>query len=290
MLGFCLVIQLLTGIILSTHYLARGEGAFWAVIEIVREVLGGWVMRSVHANGASFFFLFLYLHVGRGLYYGSYQYVKTWVVGVFILLLVMAAAFLGYVLVWGQISFWAATVIRSLLSTIPYIGQALVDWLWGGHGVKGPTLQRFFSFHYITPFVVLVLVLLHLVFLHEHESNNPVGGDRRRVRLRFHPYLTLKDFVGLLLIFLIVLVSVFIVPLIFSEPDNYRFGGFKTPEHIKPEWYFLWAYAILRSIPSKLGGVVVLVVAVLLLLGVPFFEPREVRGVFRWCEGKKVLF
>lgn len=256
---------------LSIHYTSDITNRFNSIIHIIRDVPFGWVFRYLHANGASFFFFFIYLHVGRGLYYQSYfTQSRTWIVGVSILLVSIATAFLGYVLPWGQISFWGATVITNLISAIPYLGPTIVEWVWGRFSVGQPTLTRFFSLHFILPFLILVISILHLFFLHEKGSTNPLGGLNHRGKITFHPYFAWKDFVGFFVIFLLISFIVFFYPNILGDPENFTMANFKvTPTHIQPEWYFLFAYAILRSIPSKLGGVVALVMSIFILYFLP---------------------
>lgn len=278
LLGLCLVIQILTGLFLAIHYVSHVELAFRSVIHIMRDVNYGWILRAVHANGASFFFICLYLHVGRGLYYSSYLYIHTWNIGVILLFLTIGTAFLGYVLPWGQISFWGATVITNLLSAIPYIGKRLVEWVWGGFAVDNATLTRFFAFHFLFPFIIAALTVLHLLFLHETGSNNPLGLNRDNEKVPFHFYFTLKDTVGFIFLILALLFITIFDPQILTDPENFiPANPLVTPVHIQPEWYFLFAYAILRSIPNKLGGVIALVVSVLVLFLTPFLH----KGVFR---------
>jgi len=270
LLGIFLFVQILTGLFLAFHFSGRVELSFLRVIHLVRDVNGGWLLRVIHANGARMFFILMYIHIGRGLYYGSYRFKKTWMRGVTILLLSIAVAFLGYVLPWGQISFWAATVITNLLSAIPYVGGIIVEWVWGGFAVGNPTLTRFFAFHFVFPFVILFLVVMHLLFLHETGSSNPLGlrGDEDKVV--FHPYYLLRDVFGL-----IVIVGLYIwvrlrIPYVFIDVENFiPSNPLVTPIHIQPEWYFLFAYAILRAVPRKIGGVVALVISVIVLYIIP---------------------
>lgn len=270
LLGLCLGIQLATGIFLAIHYVPQVDMAFDSCIHITRDVNFGWALRNFHANGASLFFICLYLHIGRRVYYGSYYMTGTWLIGVLIFLLVIVTAFLGYVLVWGQIRFWAATVITSLLSAIPYVGQDLVQWIWGDFSVRDATLRRFFTFHFIIPFVVSALVVTHLALLHTTGSSNPLGVNRDSSRIPFHPYYTIKDVLGIFIVLILFLALNFLAPDLFAEPDNFiPADPLVTPAHIKPEWYFLWVYALLRAVPHKLGGVIVLVLAVLALAALP---------------------
>ena len=270
-LGVLLIVQLLSGILLSIHYAPDARSAFDRVIHIIRDVEGGWLLRSIHANGASMFFLIIYLHIGRGLYYQRYiTQTSTWIVGVTIFLLSMATAFLGYVLPWGQISFWGATVITNLFSAIPYFGASLVEWIWGGFSVNGSTLNRFYSLHFLLPFIVSALAIVHLIFLHEKGSTNPLGEKSGLNKVPFHPYFTWKDIVGFVIIFILTSALVFFYPNLLTDPENFTEANpIVTPTHIQPEWYFLFAYAILRSIPSKLGGVVALVLSVTVLYFLP---------------------
>lgn len=279
LLGLCLIIQILTGLFLAIHYTADVNLAFYRVNHICRDVNLGWLLRTIHANGASFFFICIYLHVGRGIYYGSYLFTPTWITGVIILFLVIGTAFIGYVLPWGQISFWGATVITNLLSAIPYLGIDLVQWVWGGFAVDNATLTRFFTFHFILPFIVLAAVIIHLLFLHQTGSNNPIGLNSNIDKIPFHPYFTYKDIVGFIVIFFFLIVLVLINPYLLGDPDNFiPANPLVTPAHIQPEWYFLFAYAILRSIPNKLGGVIALVLSIAILIILPFYNLRKFRG------------
>jgi len=270
LLGLCLIIQILTGLFLSIHYVPNIEIAFSSVSHISRDVNYGWILRSIHANGASIFFLFLYLHVGRGIYYGSYNLTETWNIGVILFILTIATAFIGYVLPWGQISFWGATVITNLFSAIPYIGKTLVEWMWGGFAVDNATLNRFFAIHFILPFVIIAAIFLHLVFLHQTGSNNPLGINCNRDRIPFHQYYSSKDFLGYTLALRLFIIVILFTPNLLTDPENFLLANpLVTPIHIKPEWYFLWVYAILRSIPNKLGGVIALFAALLILFILP---------------------
>nr|WOA02267.1 cytochrome b [Ozobranchus jantseanus] len=271
LLGLALAIQTLTGIFLSMHYTASVDMAYDSVVHIMRDVQYGWIFRYMHANGASMFFLFLYLHMGRGLYYGSYTLKETWMAGVTLYILAMATAFMGYVLPWGQMSYWGATVITNLLSTIPYIGKMLVEWIWGGFAVDDPTLNRFFSFHFVLPFAIMGAVMIHLLYLHQTGSSNPLGINSDSDRIPFHPYYSIKDTLGFILAFFILLLFVFFMPNMFTDPDNFiKATPSVTPIHIKPEWYFLWVYAILRSVPNKFGGVVAAFSGILIMYTLPF--------------------
>jgi len=270
LLGMCLVIQILTGLFLSIHYVPNIEIAFSSVTHISRDVNYGWILRSIHANGASIFFLFLYLHIGRGIYYGSYNLVETWNIGIILFVLTIATAFIGYVLPWGQIRFWGATVITNLFSAIPYIGKILVEWLWGGFAVDNATLNRFFAFHFILPFIIAAVIFLHLVFLHQTGSNNPLGINCNRDRVPFHTYYSSKDVLGIITALSLFIIIILFLPSLLTDPENFLLANpLVTPIHIKPEWYFLWVYAILRSIPNKLGGVLALAAALLILFILP---------------------
>lgn len=279
--GITLVIMILSGIFLAMHYIPHVDKAFDSVERIMREVNFGWLIRYIHMNGASMFFIVVYLHIFRGLYYGSYKNPREllWILGVVILLLMMATAFMGYVLPWGQMSFWGATVITNLFSAFP-CGESIVQWLWGGFSVDNPTLNRFFSLHYLLPFMIIGVVMLHMVSLHQFGSNNPTGIDaKKKDKIPFHPYYTIKDLFGLSVYLCIYAIFVFFMPNFFGEPDNYiQANPLVTPPHIVPEWYFLPFYAILRSIPSKLGGVLAMFGAVFTLMVVPWLDRHPVRS------------
>nr|QXG82931.1 cytochrome b [Tabanus amaenus] len=290
LLGLCLIIQILTGLFLAMHYTADISMAFDSVTHICRDVNYGWLLRTLHANGASFFFICIYLHVGRGMYYGSYLFEPTWLVGVIILFLVMGTAFMGYVLPWGQMSFWGATVITNLLSAIPYLGTELVQWIWGGFAVDNATLTRFFTFHFIFPFIVAAMTMIHLLFLHQTGSNNPLGINSNSDKIPFHPYFTYKDIVGFIIMMMILTLLTLIDPYLLGDPDNFiPANPLVTPVHIQPEWYFLFAYAILRSIPNKLGGVIALVMSIAILMILPFYHLSKFRGI-QFYPVNQVLF
>nr|ASY98503.1 cytochrome b [Acromantis hesione] len=279
LLGLCLGIQIMTGLFLAMHYSAHIDLAFSSVAHICRDVNYGWMLRTLHANGASMFFICIYLHIGRGMYYGSYKFYYTWMVGVIILFLVMATAFMGYVLPWGQMSFWGATVITNLLSAIPYLGIDLVQWVWGGFAVDNATLNRFFTFHFVLPFIVAATVLIHLLFLHQTGSNNPLGVNSNIDKIPFHPYFTFKDILGFIILFMLLSILSLKEPYILGDPDNFTPANpLVTPIHIQPEWYFLFAYAILRSIPNKLGGVIALVMSIAILFFMPLMSTNS-RGL-----------
>nr|AAL65920.1 cytochrome b [Empidonax flaviventris]AAL65921.1 cytochrome b [Empidonax flaviventris]WDE81310.1 cytochrome b [Empidonax flaviventris]WDE81311.1 cytochrome b [Empidonax flaviventris]WDE81312.1 cytochrome b [Empidonax flaviventris] len=278
LLGICLATQIITGLLLAMHYTADTSLAFMSVAHTCRNVQFGWLIRNLHANGASFFFICIYLHIGRGFYYGSYLYKETWNTGVVLLLSLMATAFVGYVLPWGQMSFWGATVITNLFSAIPYIGQTLVEWAWGGFSVDNPTLTRFFALHFLLPFMIAGLTLIHLTFLHETGSNNPLGISSDCDKIPFHPYFSTKDILGFIILFLPLMTLALFSPNLLGDPENFTPANpLVTPPHIKPEWYFLFAYAILRSIPNKLGGVLALAASVLVLFLAPFLHMSKQR-------------
>nr|AAO26569.1 cytochrome b [Ameiurus catus]AAO26572.1 cytochrome b [Ameiurus catus] len=280
LLLLCLVMQILTGLFLAMHYTSDISTAFSSVVHICRDVNYGWLIRNLHANGASFFFICIYLHIGRGLYYGSYLYKETWNIGVILLLLVMMTAFVGYVLPWGQMSFWGATVITNLLSAVPYMGDALVQWIWGGFSVDNATLTRFFAFHFLLPFAVVAATLLHALFLHETGSNNPIGLNSDADKISFHPYFSYKDLLGFALLIVALALLALFSPNLLGDPENFTPANpLVTPPHIKPEWYFLFAYAILRSIPNKLGGVLALLLSILVLMVVPLLHTSKQQGL-----------
>nr|YP_009349907.1 cytochrome b [Pseudorhynchus acuminatus]AQM40081.1 cytochrome b [Pseudorhynchus acuminatus] len=279
LLGLCLMVQILTGLFLAMHYTAHIDLAFSSVTHICRDVNYGWFLRTLHANGASFFFICLYLHAGRGIYYGSYNYLHTWMTGVIIMFLVMGTAFMGYVLPWGQMSFWGATVITNLLSAVPYLGTDLVQWVWGGFAVDNATLTRFFTFHFVLPFIVAAMVMIHLLFLHQTGSNNPLGLNSNVDKIPFHPYFTFKDIFGFIIMIMFLVMLTLLEPYMLGDPDNFTPANpLVTPVHIQPEWYFLFAYAILRSIPNKLGGVIALVMSIAILMILPFYNKHNFRS------------
>lgn len=281
LLGIALVIQILTGIFLTMHYTPHIDLAFLSTEHIVRDVNNGWFLRYTHANGASMFFILVYIHIARGIYYGSYLFPRiiAWYVGIIIFLLMMMTGFLGYVLPWGQMSYWGATVITNLVSAIPVIGDPIVQWLWGGFSVDNPTLNRFFALHFLMPFILVALVIIHLIALHENRSNNPIGLESNIDQIRFNPYFIIKDLLGVLIFFLFFSYFIFFNPNILGHPDNYiEANPLVTPIHIQPEWYFLFAYAILRSIPNKLAGVVALLFSILILFIMPFVHTSKIRS------------
>ena len=285
--GLALVTMIVTGIILAMHYTPHVDHAFESVERIMRDVNHGWLIRYIHMNGASFFFIVVYIHIFRGLYYGSYKAPREllWILGVLILLLMMATAFMGYVLPWGQMSFWGATVITNLFSAIPWIGDSIVVWLWGGFSVDNPTLSRFFALHYLMPFLIVGVVILHIIALHRFGSNNPLGIDvsGKQDTIPFHPYYTSKDLFGAMVFLTIFASAIFFYPNFLGHPDNYiPANPLQTPAHIVPEWYFLPFYAILRAIPDKLGGVLMMFGAIAVLFVLPWLDRSPVRsGRFR---------
>ena len=287
-LTFCLIAQIVTGIVLGMHYVAHADMAFDSIEHIMRDVNYGWLLRYMHANGSSMFFLAVYIHIFRSLFYGSYKSPREviWITGMIIYILMMATAFMGYVLPWGQMSFWAATVITNLFSAIPLVGESITMWLWGGYAVGSPTLTRFFSLHYLLPFIILGLVILHIWALHVPGNNNPIGIDIKQPSkdtVPFHPYITIKDIFALLLFLIIFSGFIFFSPNILGHPDNYILANpMVTPSHIVPEWYLLPFYAILRSVPDKLGGVLLLFASLFILLALPWLDRSKVRSaIFR---------
>nr|AJG02535.1 cytochrome b [Pararge aegeria] len=280
LLALCLLTQIITGLFLTMYYTANIEMAFFSVNYICRNVNYGWLIRTLHANGASFFFICIYLHIGRGIYYESFNFFYTWMVGVMILFLLMATAFMGYVLPWGQMSFWGATVITNLLSAIPYLGTLLVNWIWGGFAVDNATLTRFYTFHFLLPFILLMMSMIHLLFLHQTGSNNPLGINSNLDKIPFHPFFTFKDLIGFIILIFILTFLTLTNPYLLGDPDNFiPANPLVTPIHIQPEWYFLFAYAILRSIPNKLGGVIALVMSILILMILPFTFNKKIQGI-----------
>nr|YP_003162731.1 cytochrome b [Neopanorpa pulchra]ACH87056.1 cytochrome b [Neopanorpa pulchra]AFU51399.1 cytochrome b [Neopanorpa pulchra] len=280
LLGLCLIIQVLTGLFLAMHYTAHIDLAFNSVTHICRDVNYGWLLRTLHANGASFFFICLYLHVGRGMYYNSFLFIPTWMIGTILLFLTMGTAFMGYVLPWGQMSFWGATVITNLLSAVPYLGTDLVQWLWGGFAVDNATLTRFFTFHFLLPFIIMAFTMIHLLFLHQTGSNNPLGLNSNLDKIPFHPYYTFKDLTGFFILLIFLTLLTLLDPYLLGDPDNFTPANpLVTPVHIQPEWYFLFAYAILRSIPNKFGGVIALVLSIAILMILPFTHMSKSQGI-----------
>nr|AFQ62372.1 cytochrome b [Silvanus unidentatus] len=276
LLGLCLMIQIATGIFLAMHYCPNIDLAFNSVSHICRDVNYGWLMRTLHSNGASFFFICLYIHIGRGIYYSSYSLKHTWMIGVTLFFIIMATAFLGYVLPWGQMSFWGATVITNMVSAIPYLGAFIVQWIWGGFAVDNATLNRFFALHFILPFIIAALIIIHLLFLHQTGSNNPLGLNSNIDKKPFHPYFSTKDILGFLIMIFSLMIITLQYPYLLGDPDNFiPANPMVTPVHIQPEWYFLFAYAILRSIPNKLGGVIALVASIAILYILPILPNKK---------------
>lgn len=265
LLGIYLIIQFIRGILLSIHYCPNINYAFNRIIHIIQNINQGWLIHNIHINGASIFFACIYSHIARGIYYHSFNLSSTWLIGTSIFLISIATAFLGYVLPWGQISFWGATVITNLLTTIPYIGNYLVSWLWGGYSINNATLNRFFSIHFILPFLISIIILIHLFFLHQTGSKNPLGTNSNLNKISFNVYFTMKDIIGFLLFIIFFIIINLQHPYLFRDPENFtQANSLITPMHIQPEWYFLYAYAILRSIPNKLGGVLALIRSIII--------------------------
>jgi len=287
-LTFCLIVLIITGLVLAMHYVAHVDHAFESVEHIMRDVNYGWLIRYIHANGSSMFFLAVYIHIFRSLYYGSHKSPREviWIIGMIIYFLMMMTAFMGYVLPWGQMSFWAATVITNLFSAVPFIGESITNWLWGGFAVDSPTLTRFYALHYLFPFLILGLVILHIWALHIPGNNNPVGIDVKKPSkdtVPFHPYIVIKDMFALLIFLILFAFFVFYAPNLLGHPDNYiEANPLVTPSHIVPEWYLLPFYAILRAIPSKLGGVIFMFASIFILMALPWLDTSKVRSsVFR---------
>nr|YP_010947421.1 cytochrome b [Pseudandraca flavamaculata]WGO62449.1 cytochrome b [Pseudandraca flavamaculata] len=280
LLALCLITQIITGLFLTMYYTANIEMAFYSVNYICRNVNYGWLIRTLHANGASFFFICIYLHIGRGIYYESFNLKFTWFAGIIILFLLMATAFMGYVLPWGQMSFWGATVITNLLSAIPYLGTMMVNWIWGGFAVDNATLTRFYTFHFLLPFILTIMTMIHLLFLHQTGSNNPLGLNSNLDKIPFHPFFSFKDLIGFIILMMMMIMLTLINPYLLGDPDNFiPANPLVTPVHIQPEWYFLFAYAILRSIPNKLGGVIALIMSIMILIILPFTFKKKIQGI-----------
>nr|QLD97035.1 cytochrome b [Navis striatus] len=291
LLSMCLIIQILSGLFLAMHFSNDITLAFSSISHISRDVNFGWMIRSIHANTASLFFILIYLHVGRGIYFSSFLLQGPWLSGILIIFILMTTAFLGYVLPWGQMSFWGATVITNLLSATPYFGMTITQWLWGGFSVENPTLTRFFTLHYFLPFIIITLVIIHINLLHETGSSNPLGTPLNIDKIPFHPYYSLKDLTGMFLTLSIIFLIIMIYPYMFSDPENFlEANPLITPPHIQPEWYFLFAYAILRSIPNKLGGVLALVMSIFILSTLPLTSKMKfkttamnpIKKIFFW--------
>nr|YP_010983048.1 cytochrome b [Haemaphysalis warburtoni]WOH23037.1 cytochrome b [Haemaphysalis warburtoni] len=266
LLGMCLMIQILSGLFLAMNFSSDISTAFSMISHIQRDVNFGWLIRSIHANGASMFFLFMFTHIGRGIFYSSFHFIKVWISGIMIILILMATAFLGYILPWGQMSFWGATVITNLISAIPYVGQTITYWIWGGFSVDNNTLIRFFSLHFLLPFILLFMVMIHILLIHEKGSSNPLGITLNIDKIPFHSYFSIKDILGIMISLFIFMIIVLQYPYILMDAENFNMANpMITPPHIQPEWYFLFAYAILRSIPNKLGGVIALLMSIMII-------------------------
>nr|AAL86435.1 cytochrome b [Crotaphopeltis tornieri] len=278
MLLTCSMMQIMTGFFLAIHYTANINIAFTSIVHILRDVPYGWIMQNLHAIGASMFFICIYTHIARGLYYGLYLNKNVWLSGTTLLFILMATAFFGYVLPWGQMSFWAATVITNLLTALPYIGTTITTWLWGGFSINDPTLTRFFALHFILPFAIISVSSIHILLLHTEGSNNPLGTNSDIDKVPFHPYHTHKDILMLITMITLMFMIMSFTPNIFNDPENFlKANPMVTPQHIKPEWYFLFAYGILRSIPNKLGGALALIMSVVILLTMPFTHTSNTR-------------
>nr|YP_010350330.1 cytochrome b [Ixodes barkeri]UOK09759.1 cytochrome b [Ixodes barkeri]UOL50402.1 cytochrome b [Ixodes barkeri] len=290
LLGMCLMVQIISGLFLAMNFSSDITTAFNMMSRIMRDVNNGWLIRSIHANGASLFFIMIYIHIGRGIYYSSFFFVKTWLSGIIIIFILMATAFLGYVLPWGQMSFWGATVITNLLTAIPYIGMMMTQWIWGGFSVDNSTLNRFFSLHFLLPFVLLLLMMIHIMLIHEKGSSNPLGSNLNIDKIPFHPYFTIKDLLMSLIILFLFSIIVLIYPYSLTDSENFSMANpLITPPHIQPEWYFLFAYAILRSIPNKLGGVIALILSIMIIITLPFTMKNKFSSFYLY-PSKKFLF
>lgn len=281
LLGICLIVQIIRGITLSINYVPSVEIRFRSVVHIIRDIDRGWIIRYTHINGASLFFILIYAHIRRGIYFNSPQKIPiVWVSGVIILLISIGTAFIGYVLPWGQISFWGATVITSIISAIPYVGKSVTQWLWGNFSVSQPTLNRFFSIHFLLPMIIIMIVIIHLIILHSTGSSNPTGTNPDYEKIKFFPYFLIKDLGPIIVCIIVIVYVIRISPNYLGDVENFRKARItSTPPHIKPEWYFLFAYAILRSIPSKLGGVLAIVISILVFL-VLCFKSKKIRRKF----------
>lgn len=275
LLGIVLILQILTGIFLAMYYIPNIGYAFDSIEYIMREVSYGWLIRYLHANGASFFFILVYFHIARGLFYGSYIGKKSigWNIGVILFFLMIITAFIGYSLVWGQMSLWGATVITNLLSVIPFFGQNLVEFIWGGFSVSNATLNRFYAIHYLLPFIIVAFTIAHLIALHDAGASNPLGISSNKKLINFNPYYTYKDILGFLIFIFLIIIMVFYFPNFLGHSDNYiPADPLITPTHIVPEWYFLAFYAILRIIPNKTIGVIAMIIAIFSLLLLPYLH------------------
>nr|ALO64506.1 cytochrome b [Bombus hortorum] len=279
MLGMFLFIQIISGLFLSMHYCPNINIAFYSISNIMKDMNSGWLIRLIHMNGASFYFLIMYLHIARNMFYYSFKLLQVWSIGVSILFLSMATAFLGYVLPWGQMSFWGAMVITNLISAIPYIGQFTVEWIWGGFSINNDTLNRFYSFHFLLPFIILLMVYMHLMILHITGSSNPMHSKINIYKINFHPYFTIKDLITMIITFFIFMIINLQFPYMLGDPDNFKMANpMITPIHIKPEWYFLFAYSILRTIPNKLGGVIMLFFSIFILYLIPMINLNNLKN------------
>nr|UNO54156.1 cytochrome b [Dermacentor (Indocentor) sp.] len=290
LLGICLISQILTGMFLAMNFSSDITTAFSMISHIQRDVNNGWLIRSIHANGASFFFVLIYLHVGRGIYYSSFHFIKVWISGIIIIFILMATAFLGYILPWGQMSFWGATVITNLISAIPYIGMTVTYWIWGGFSVDNNTLIRFFSLHFLLPFILLMMMMIHIMLIHENGSSNPLGVSINIDKISFHPYFSIKDILGLTIVLIMCTFICIIWPYNLMDAENFNIANpMITPPHIQPEWYFLFAYAILRSIPNKLGGVIALIMSIAIVVSFSFSVKKKISS-FYFNNLNKIMF
>nr|BCW91245.1 cytochrome b [Amblyomma sp.]BCW91323.1 cytochrome b [Amblyomma sp.] len=290
LLGMCLFMQIMSGFFLAMSFSSDISTAFSMISHIQRDVNFGWLIRSIHANGASLFFIFIYIHIGRGIYYSSFFFYKVWISGTIIIFILMATAFLGYILPWGQMSFWGATVITNLISAIPYLGQSITYWIWGGFSVNNNTLIRFFSLHFILPFILMMMSMIHIMLIHEKGSSNPIGTILNIDKIPFHPYFSIKDLLGVLTFFIPFMFFIMLFPYKLMDAENFNMANpMITPPHIQPEWYFLFAYAILRSIPNKLGGVIALIFSILIIIILPFMMNNKLSS-FYFNNFKKINF
>nr|ARH10731.1 cytochrome b [Laingia psammae] len=290
LLMICLINQILTGLFLAFHYKTDINLAFQSIINMNRNINFGWLIRSFHANGASMFFIMIYIHISRGIYMNSFNFKMTWIIGVILLLLTMMTAFVGYVLPWGQMSFWGATVITNLLSAIPYLGNSIVIWIWGGFSINNATLTRFFSIHFILPFIIMLFTMIHLFFLHITGSNNPLGINSNFDKISFSPYFIIKDLIGLIMFMWMFLILTLIFPYLLNDHNNFIMANpMITPNHIQPEWYFLFSYSILRAVPNKLGGVIALLMSILILLILPMLTKKNFLST-KFYPLNKILF
>nr|DBA43739.1 TPA_asm: CYTB [Bombus soroeensis] len=278
-LGMFLFIQIISGLFLSMHYCPNIDNAFFSISNIMKDMNSGWLIRLIHMNGASFYFMFMYMHIARNMFYYSFKLFQVWTIGVSIMFLSMATAFLGYVLPWGQMSFWGAMVITNLISAIPYIGQFIVEWIWGGFSINNATLNRFYTFHFILPFIILTMVFMHLMILHITGSSNPLHSKINIYKINFHPYFSIKDMITIIITFMLFMVINLQFPYMLGDPDNFKMANpMITPIHIKPEWYFLFAYSILRTIPNKLGGVIMLFLSIFMLYLIPLMNNNNLKS------------